>query len=136
MNDKDNRGQEGLKVEKLKKTHKSKVQKETYTEETLPRRLRRQMPSGKFFFYYEKEEGRNAPHDFRLQLKKMITARYKDKTPDDIPKEFELALKFGTKFLICFENKEEVAPTDTLTLRKFEWCRGIEENEFGIVDND
>lgn len=88
----------------------------------------------KCFFSYIKMNNVGMPHDYRIQLRKIMLARFKNGTLEDIPEEFEITLKFGTKFNIFFENKEFCNPDDKLTLTKFKWCDNIETNEPGIIE--
>lgn len=127
-------------VDKKKKNKSSRINKEIYAndeEEQTNRYYRRLMKDPtKFYFYYEKIEGPQDPHDLRLQLRKIIFALYKGKKVSDIPEEFELTLK-GTKnkYLVVFENKNQHKDSTPFSIFKFEWIKGIDEQEYGIFDN-
>lgn len=95
----------------------------------------------KIYFSYEKLDAIRNPHDYRLQLKKIINAMYKGKKCSDIPMEFDLTLKgiLKCKYKIFFENKDYFKEKENKHLiydsLLFTWMKGIEDQEYGIIDN-
>jgi len=114
----------------------SRISKEIYSEEKPNRRFKRLFKPGYYYFSYEKIGGPNSPHDFRLQLQKILKIIYKDKIIKDIPDIKEITLKNGSIYNISFDNKELI---NDLTVKfnglKFNWSPGIDEQEYGIFEN-
>ncbi len=123
--------------QKSQKTKMSKANKQIYGDENDSRRFRRMIKDpNKFYFGYQQLEGSSPPHDYRLQLKKIIFSLYRGKKISEIPSEFELVLKLSKcKFLIFFENKETANQSKLFSLLKFEWLKGLDEQEYGIFDD-
>lgn len=94
----------------------------------------------KIYFSYQKLDTINNPHDYRLQLKKIINAMFKGKKCSDIPREFEITLKgiLKCKYTIFFENKDFFKEKENKNIiynsLQFTWLKGIEDQEYGIIE--
>lgn len=99
----------------------------------------------RFTFLYERQNfNRDLVRDFRLKLETIIKKKYDGERVKKIPEEFELEIKVGKtgrlnqKYLIVLANKEELLQVDPkikFDPKNFEWMKGIDEQEYGYIDD-
>ena len=96
-----------------------------------------QLKKIKCYFYYEKIKGIQL-RDYRNQLQKEIIRRYNGVKIKDIPEKTTIHLKFKVSYNVFFDNQEYLTENIDNELvfdkKMFTWVKGIEENEYGVFE--
>jgi hypothetical protein len=133
-------------IERSKNKRKSKLLQNVEEEpvKISQKEVRKLQKKIKFSFAYERDGfTKDMTRNFRGSLSSIINKRYKNELVKKIPDEFTLELRLtakskrpGQKYLVYLANKEEllvVDPDMKFDPKKFEWCKGLEEQEWGMI---